>query len=200
MYPERHRHFLSYSKQCYQVLFGIFFCLLMTKSSLHAQDQLFVEKPPFKRKAVQVGDSVRVRLKGSSSMLGFRYQGARGDSLFLSGGGYQVDEFDRFWVHRPRNSRYWLSMLASSGLTMVVIFPPLMLLDAFSRGNGVQRSDWRRIRNSIASGLAIVFFFRRLVWKRYKIGDKWILKVRPRVENTVLPQQGGQPSSPTDDN
>lgn len=199
MRPERHSRLLTtYPKHCLRVMFGIFMFGLFANSSILAQDHLYVEKPPFKRKKVEVGDSVRVQIKGytSNSMLGYRYQGAKGDSLYLSGGAFHVDEFEKFWVHRPRNSRYWLSMLASGGITLVVIFPPLMLLDALTSGNGFQRSDWRRIRNSIASGLAIFFFFKRLAWKRYKIGEKWLLKVRPPVENSVLPDRGGQPQSP----
>ena len=127
-------------------LLGLLFTLMLGIGPHHslAQHQLFLEKPPFKRVEVQPGDSIRIQLKGSENMVGLTFQGARDSMLFVSNDSIPLDVVDRIWLRRSKASIHWLGSIVGSGLTAAIVFPPLMVIDALSRG-GLQPYDARRI-------------------------------------------------------
>ena len=167
-------------------------CLLLILSPMasQAQDELYIEKPPFKRDLIQPGDSIRIQFVGSKQMFGFTYQGARDSMLFVSGDSIPLSIIERFWLRRPKSTIHWLSMIVGSGLSAAIIFPPLMALDAITRG-GFEDYDFRRIGISVGGGITVAALFYRWRWKRYRLGDKWRLAIREPIENTV---GGGSPS------
>ncbi len=170
------------------------FWLLLLYFSPHAQSQseFYLEKPPFKRTLIQPGDSIRVMITGMDRMIGLQYQGARDSTLFLSGDSLRLDQIERIWLRRSRNGRYWMGMIVSCGLSAALVFPPLMIIDAVSRG-GFENYDIKRIGYSIGGGLSIAAITYRFRWKRYKLDGNHRLAIRIPVEKSVLPASpGGQ--------
>ena len=178
-------HFIRLS--LYFFLFGFFGSLA---TGVIAQDNLYVEKPPFKRILVEPGDSIRILQKGMDKMVGFTYQGAKDSTLYLSGDSLHLSLIEKLWIRRSKTAIHWLGSVVGGGLTAALVFPPLMLVDALGRG-GLENRDWRRMGISVAGGLSIAAIFYRWRWKRYRFGDKWQLAIRVPVEKTV---GGGSPS------
>jgi len=170
-------------------LLGIIFTLFLFigPGQIFAQHQLFLEKPPFKRVEIQPGDSIRIQLKGGDYMIGLTYQGSQDSMLYVSNDSIPLNVVDRIWLRRSKASIHWLGSLVGSGLTAAIVFPPLMVIDALSRG-GLRPYDARRIGVSVGGGLLIAGYFYRLRWKRFRLGDKWRLAIRQPVEDTVVPQ------------
>lgn len=171
-------------------LLPLFALLILSYSPLFSQENFYLEKPPFKRILIEPGDSIRVQIVGMDQMVGLKYQGARDSTIFLSGDSLRLDQIEKIWIRRPRNARYWLSMVMGCGLSAALIFPPLMALDAVSRG-GFQDYDIRRIGISLGGGLSIAAFAYRARWKRFRLDKRYRLAIRPLVENSVI---GGSPS------
>ncbi len=164
--------------------------LLLGISPVWSQDNLYLEKPPFKRQQIQPGDSIRIQLKNQDFMMGFRLQGAHDSVIYVRGDSIGLDQIEKIWLRRPRNAAYWIKMISYAGFTAGILFPPLMVIDALTRG-GLESYDARRIGIAAAGGLSIGFWFHHLRWKRIKLNGKWQLAIRTPIEDTV---GGGSPS------
>lgn len=170
----------------------LFLFLLFGLSSLasYSQDILWLEKPPFKRLAVNPGDSIVVKFVGEDYPYSYRYFGARGDYLYVRGDSIPVAEVGALWVRRNRNQRHWLGMLASSGIS-TAIFTPIGALA------NVRPALWTAregivVGAAFVGGLGFAKLMLRLVWKRYRItAGGWRLRVLPPIEDSVRPVGGG---------
>lgn len=163
---------------------GFFLYLLLLPLLLPAQEELLLEKPPFKRIQIQPGDSIRLRtgqftfarqfVKIKDSMLVTRL-----DSLPIA----SIEEIS---ISRSQLSRHWLSEIGQFCVRVQLFYPVMVLINRPLR-------EWRR-KHYIQTGAVLVAGIAgsrvtaKVGWKKYKLWKgKWFLNHRLPVEQSVVP-------------
>lgn len=159
-------------------------CLLCIPLLGQAQDLLWVQKSPWKRKLVEPGDSIMVKFVGEGYAYPYFYRGARGSYIYVRNDSIPVSEVSELWVRRSRNSRYWLSMMAGNGIAVSLFTTAGALIN--------QPRSWWTTGNTlvlgaiVAGGIAFAKLMIRFAWRRYKIrGNAWQLRIVPPIERSV---------------
>lgn len=165
---------------CLLLLFGLLPQLLM------AQEDLFLEKPPFKRIQIEPGDSIRMKIQGDAFTYSDRFIKVKDSFLFTRVDSLPVQEIEEISIRRSQLSRHWLGQATAVFLQAAIFYPIMVVINR-------PFPQWER-KHFIQTGAVIVggvLGFKMMSksgWKMYKLWKgKWHLNHRIPLERSVVP-------------
>jgi hypothetical protein len=155
-------------------------------AALPAQYQLVLENPgAFKRKHIQVGDEIGIRVKGMDQLYVGDLQKVKAEMIYIFGDSLSPDSLDRIHLAKPRAG---INMLRGALIMAAIIYPVMMIIN-------LPHDQWTwkkgaKLAAAAAAALITQKLMKRGYWKRYKLGKgKWELRIMPTVESLEVPGQ-----------